>query len=315
MPAISIIIPVYGTEKFIARCLDSVIAQSFNDYEVIVVNDCTKDNAMNIVQDYCMNHKCIKIIDHVTNQGLMVARRSGYNAASGKYIVFLDSDDTLPVSALSILYSAIESSGHRIVTGGYKYILDKGTSIDHVPVIKGVFRSKEAIELCLQHKLNHNLAFGIFDRALFEKKYHTIPNQTNGEDLILFYQLVAEAGPIQVIPDLVYNYYQNFDSSSNTPPTLSKLHQWANVQNFKYVFCKSLNVDNNYLFRNILEIIGTWSVVKGGKSVYKELDNGIQEKITPISFLKYLPFLRGLYLIFLNYMPSLATKMTNYKRK
>ena len=87
MPKFSIIIPVYNVEKYLKKCLDSVFNQTYKDYEVIVVNDGTKDNSMDIVKDYD-----VKVINQ-KNQGLSAARNAGVKKATGEYLIFLDSDD------------------------------------------------------------------------------------------------------------------------------------------------------------------------------------------------------------------------------
>lgn len=309
MALISVIIPVYGTERLISRCLDSVLSQTFKDIEIVVVNDCTKDNAMDIVTRYAERNKNIKTVEHSTNQGPMVARKTGYRAASGQYIVFLDSDDTLPIDALSTLYGAIQDSGCKIVSGGYRYIYDNGNSVERLPLCIGTFSAKKALELCLERKLNHNLAFAIFDRTLFNNEFITYPHQTNAEDLILFYQLLKVSGAIKVIPNIVYNYYQNFASSSNAAPNLAILKQWANAQNFKYSFCLKAGVDKKILLNNILGIVVLWPTVKDGKEVYKELDKDIRAYINPIYFFKYFPFTKAAYFTLLNLMPSFAAKL------
>ena len=89
MPKISIIVPVYNVENYIKKCLDSIFDQTYKDYEVIVVNDGTKDNSMNIVNNYK-----VKIVTQ-KNQGLSAARNHGVEKAKGEYLIFLDSDDYL----------------------------------------------------------------------------------------------------------------------------------------------------------------------------------------------------------------------------
>lgn len=314
MALISVIIPVYGTEQYIARCLDSVLAQSFKDFEIIVVNDCTKDKSMEIVGKYVQIHNNIKVVEHSTNQGLMIARKSGYKIASGKYIVFLDSDDTLPETALGKLYSEISDADVKIVSGGYRFIFDNGNSEERHPQYPGIYKTKEAIELCLQGKMNHNLAFAIFEKKLFDKDYITIPHQTNGEDLILFYQLVKEAGTIKIIPEIAYDYYQNFASSSNSAPNLSKLRQLAKAQNFKYEFCTNLNINKHILLRNILSIVASWPMVKNGKQAYNDLHKDIKKEINLISYFRYFPVIKALYLTVLAFLPSLVVNFFVIKR-
>lgn len=90
---ISIIIPCYNTEKYIERCLDSIIKQTYKNLEIIVVNDCSTDNSLNIIEEYRNKDNRIKIVNHEKNKGLFHARLSGAKNATGEYIAFLDSDD------------------------------------------------------------------------------------------------------------------------------------------------------------------------------------------------------------------------------
>ena len=103
MPKFSIIIPVYNVEKYIKKCLDSVFTQTEKDYEVIVVNDGTKDNSMDIVKNYD-----VKIVNQ-KNQGLSEARNTGLKNAKGEYILFLDSDDYIEKDLLKELNKSIKN--------------------------------------------------------------------------------------------------------------------------------------------------------------------------------------------------------------
>lgn len=103
MPKFSIIIPVYNVEKYIKKCLDSVFSQTYKDFEVIVVNDGTKDKSMDIVKKYK-----VKIINQ-ENQGLSEARNNGVKEAKGDYILFLDSDDYLNKDLLKELSKNVEN--------------------------------------------------------------------------------------------------------------------------------------------------------------------------------------------------------------
>lgn len=88
----SIIIPVYNVEPYLRRCVDSVLSQSFNDYEVILVDDGSPDRCGEICDEYARNNKSVKCI-HRENGGISVARNTGLNAATGEYVIFIDSDD------------------------------------------------------------------------------------------------------------------------------------------------------------------------------------------------------------------------------
>ena len=93
-PKISLIIPVYNVEKYIHKTLDSVLAQTFTDYEVIMINDGSTDGSLAVLKEYASKYENFKLIDQ-NNCGLSRARNVGVNAAVGDYIAFLDSDDFL----------------------------------------------------------------------------------------------------------------------------------------------------------------------------------------------------------------------------
>lgn len=106
-PLISVIIPVYGVEKYIAQCLESVINQTYENLEIIVINDGTKDRSADIAKEYAKKDWRIKVYDY-ENGGLSVARNRGLSVATGEYIAFLDSDDWLECDFYSNLIKYME---------------------------------------------------------------------------------------------------------------------------------------------------------------------------------------------------------------
>ncbi|MDR2107038.1 MAG: glycosyltransferase [Holosporaceae bacterium] len=106
-PKVSVIVPVYKTERFLRECLDSILGQSLRDIEVICVNDASPDNCGAILREYAAKDKRVKIIEHGRNLGSAIARNSGTDAAKGEYIAFADSDDRLHPDMLKILYDEI----------------------------------------------------------------------------------------------------------------------------------------------------------------------------------------------------------------
>lgn len=108
-PIFSIIVPVYNTQKYIARCLESCIYQSFENIEIIVVDDCGKDQAMQIAKEYAKQDKRIRIIQNPKNLGLFHTRISGEKEARGEYIIHLDSDDFIDIKTCEKIKEALES--------------------------------------------------------------------------------------------------------------------------------------------------------------------------------------------------------------
>ncbi|EGJ3618626.1 glycosyltransferase family 2 protein, partial [Campylobacter jejuni] len=99
MPKISIILPTFNVEKYIAKALESCINQSFKDIEIIVVDDCGSDKSIDIAKEYAKKDERIKIIHNEENLGTFAARNNGVKAAGGGYIMFLDPDDYLELEA------------------------------------------------------------------------------------------------------------------------------------------------------------------------------------------------------------------------
>lgn len=106
-PAVSVIIPVYKVEKYLLRCVNSVLTQSFTNYEIILVDDGSPDNCPTICDDLSQNYEMIKVV-HKKNGGLASARNAGMNVATGKYIFFLDSDDWIEPDTLKEQYLLAE---------------------------------------------------------------------------------------------------------------------------------------------------------------------------------------------------------------
>lgn len=120
MAKISVIVPIYNVEKYLRRCLESILAQTYEDFEVLCVNDCTPDNSMAIVDEFVERYPTkVKRIDNEINMGLGAAREQGMKQAAGEYIVFFDSDDYVKQDYLMQYVTEMERSNADIVMGGY----------------------------------------------------------------------------------------------------------------------------------------------------------------------------------------------------
>ena len=113
MPEISVIVPVYKAEAYLRDCIDSILAQTFSDLEVILVNDGSPDGCGSICEEYAAKHSCISVI-HQENQGQAAARNHAMTQAKGNWICFVDSDDAIHPQMIELLYRAAEKSGAGI---------------------------------------------------------------------------------------------------------------------------------------------------------------------------------------------------------
>lgn len=124
MSEISIIIPVYNVEEYVMECLDSVLKQQFDSYEVICVDDASTDGSAAIVDEYAKNNEKITLLHHTENLGLSAARNTGIQNAKGKYLLFVDSDDVIMPNTLEELYRTAEKNHTDIVYFNYKKIYE-----------------------------------------------------------------------------------------------------------------------------------------------------------------------------------------------
>lgn len=215
MPLVSVIVPVYNVEKYILRCISSIQQQSLTDIEIIVVNDCTPDNSMTIVSRLAENDKRIRILNNERNRGPMIARERGYMAATGEYITFCDSDDFLSQNAIERLYDTAKESDADIVSGNAVYCDVSGKEKLWTSELKYGNTKSGILKSLLHHELGHNLWGKLFRAFLLQGfNYKTYENMTNGEDACLFYQIIRNINGMVLIPDIVYKYVQNPESSS-----------------------------------------------------------------------------------------------------
>lgn len=120
-PLISVVIPVYNVEAYLARCLDSVIGNTYSNLEIICVNDCSPDHCLDILRSYARKDARIRIVDKPKNGGLPAARRSGVDAATGDFIAHVDADDWVHRQYFEVLIRAWEQSGRDadIIAAGF----------------------------------------------------------------------------------------------------------------------------------------------------------------------------------------------------
>lgn len=120
MPKISVIIPVYNSEKYLSRCLESVINQTLEDIEIICINDGSNDNSLAILENYAKKDTRIKLINQKENKGQSIARNAGIKISKGKYISFIDSDDFVDKNFLYALYEACINNNAQIAACSIK---------------------------------------------------------------------------------------------------------------------------------------------------------------------------------------------------
>ena len=207
-PVISVVVPVYKVEEYLAECVDSVLAQTFTDFELILVDDGSPDNCGAICDDYAKKDSRVRVI-HKENGGLSDARNKGIEYARGKYVTFVDSDDIIWNEYLRYLYDAAIEYDADIVQGNITTRLDElgavGTDRHHQPYDVKVFSGEESIRDYLLYRTHFsNSTFKLIKTELFEGI--RFPVGKYSEDEYTTYKLVLKSKRDVCLPAFIYYY-------------------------------------------------------------------------------------------------------------
>lgn len=168
-PYFSIIIPVYNVDKYLSQCLDSILGQSFGNYELILINDGSKDKSLNICQNYRKKDDRIILINQ-ENQGPSSARNKGLNSARGKYVMFIDSDDWIEPNSLQTLYE-YSSNNCPLIYFGFRAQFGNNDQIAYIHGFRHSQNKNEYYDIIYHTMENnmHNFIYGFTCNKIFEK--------------------------------------------------------------------------------------------------------------------------------------------------
>lgn len=194
MPKVSVIIPVYNTEKYLSKCLDSVLNQTLSDIEIICINDCSSDNSLKILNEYLSKDNRIRIIDFKENKGAASARNAGIDNAKGDYIGFVDSDDFVDLDFYEKLYGKAAEVNAEVVKGSLACLLSDGkrdinkeAAYDTNKLIRDnkayFFHSFTTAVYSTNFLRKNNLYFPKF--KMFEDPYFSINVSMNADEILV----------------------------------------------------------------------------------------------------------------------------------
>ena len=208
MIKVSVIVPVYNVEKYIERCLESLVNQTLQDIEIIVVNDGSKDGSEDIIKRYLKSYG--KMIKYVTKQngGLSDARNYGMKYATGEYIAFLDSDDYVDVTIYEKMYNKAIEENCDFVECDFIWKYDNKEVQDYGELYKDNHEMLERARVVAWNKL--------IKRTLLEQINITFPKGLWYEDVEFFYKLVPHIKKFGFVKEYLIYYVQRGDSIAKT---------------------------------------------------------------------------------------------------
>lgn len=215
---ISLIVAAYNIEQYIHRCITSLINQTFENLEIIIVNDGSTDNTLRIIEELKKNNKNIKVINQ-ENKGLIETRKTGFENATGEYILFVDGDDWLEREAVEILYTNAVKENADIVLFNAFNSYDDGTRTNFNTVNMNAIDEikKDTLKaLFLDNVLPVVWAKFIKRAFIIENNIQFPKNISYGEDLAFSAKLFMNTPNVVIVEDKLYNYYQRLDSISRS---------------------------------------------------------------------------------------------------
>lgn len=241
MPKVSVVVPVYGVEKYIERCARSLFEQTLDDIEFIFVDDCTPDRSIEVLNrvldEYPKRIPQTIILHHEVNKGLPQARKTGIESATGEYIAHCDSDDWLDLNLYEVVYNQAIELQSDIIAFNCKHT-DGESTLEILPAGTETVASECIIKM-MHRKMWWSLCNKIIKRDLYNNKQINYPTDGMGEDMCLTLQLMYECKSISYNYDVYYNYYQN-------PKSIIQVHTIDNCLSKFQQICRNIDKVKQY---------------------------------------------------------------------
>ena len=242
-PVISIIVPVYHVEKELKRCLDSLLRQSFSDYEIILINDGGNEVETAICEDYAANNQCI-VYRYQTNQGLSAARNTGLSIARGSWIMFVDSDDWVNEDFCLKAITAVRNHQAQMAIFDLAYTVDDNRNgKEHRSLLpEGVY----PMETVLKERLVGHITGYVWNKIYKKELWDDIifPVGEIWEDDAVLHEVMDRANKIVILYDVLYYKPERQGSIAGTAFSTGEWVKWVYIQRKKrYLYLQKKHPD------------------------------------------------------------------------
>lgn len=224
-PTVSVIVPVYKVENYINKCVDSIIHQTYENLEIILVDDGSPDKCPEICDEYAKKDARIKVI-HKVNGGLSDARNAGIDVASGAYLMFVDSDDWIEPEMVEVLYKALVDNNATMSICNHKRVYENSDNCaggNNFPIKDGVITGKELLSDLFFNECGYWVisVCKLYIKALFDSV--RFPFGKVNEDQFILHKIVLQCEKIACVSAPMYNYLQRCDSITHRDPNIKTL--------------------------------------------------------------------------------------------
>lgn len=281
---VSILVPVYGVEKYIERCARSLFEQTYDNIEYIFVDDCTKDRSIELLQEvikeYPYRKEQVKILHHEKNRGLSAARNTALDASTGDYLLHVDSDDYLRKDAINLLVEKISTTGAEVIIFSYNIIHDNK--------VKAVTLSaKSKYDLITSYLLNKEPAsmWNKFFNADFYRStgIRSVEGINQGEDYVVMPRILDKADKIGWLNECLYYYEQSNAQSYSNNISKNSINNMQKADDILYeYFSNTQKISMDYL--DVLHSRSALFLLKSGNKdcwnyVYKIYEEYVSDDV------------------------------------
>ena len=318
---VSIIVPVYNVEKYIAQCIESLLNQTYKNCEFIFVNDGTKDNSVSIIKKYIRVDNRIKLVNQ-KNKGVSAARNNGLKKAQGDFIIFVDSDDYLANDYVEYMLNLVEKnkSDFAFSTKSYKEYNELQTST----IIEKNISSDEAVATLLSPDVTVGCWNKIYRKSFIDKNnIKFLTNLYYGEGLQFIIDCSISAKNVAISNKKVYYYRKNNVNSATTKYSNEKFHNGEksldlikskiNIKNDKIKSMYLLHLSTFYLGA-IVKIIENDKLIEN-QDDYKNWMKKIKINLKYILVSRYISFYRKCMIFVGAFFPHIIAKLDSSRSK
>lgn len=249
---ISVIVPIYRVEKYLHRCINSIIKQTYKNLEIILVDDGSPDNSGSICDEYAVKDSRIKVI-HKNNEGLGFARNAGLDCATGKYITFIDGDDYIGSKHIEKMYRSIKNTGTDTCLGGYTKVY-REKEVKHYNVCAGKVYRNNVIQQILPRMcgadnkgsdyIEMSVCMVLFSNEIIQNNNLRFVSEREfiSEDLVFDFEYYPLSDGVCVVDSIDYYYCDN-DESLTTKYRSDRFASQIKLYNFLLDKSKYLNIE------------------------------------------------------------------------
>lgn len=244
MPAFSILIPVYNSEKYLHECINSILKQTFHDFEIILLDDGSTDTSAQICDEFAAQNHKITVI-HQLNQGPLIARISAYNAASGDFILYMDSDDCWDNQLLSYVYDTFNHFQCDIVSFTWKYMHNDNMlkePISIYPKDNTIYKIETMVEKLLTEEVENALWKKAIRKSQINTEHlshlSTMKNLRIGEDMLQSFVMVKDCRTMVYLDKALYFYRNNVQGLTSRSSIQKAIRDIATAREYMYKLLK-----------------------------------------------------------------------------